>query len=473
MKKTTIALALSLPVFFACSQKQKQEEQQQKQQTQQNAESIIQVGMQMPDHEFAEVINTAKTQQRISDYKGKLLILDVWNKGCSSCVHLFPHMQQMQEKFGDKIQIVLVNTKTKQSKDSKENILKVLDKVKERIGRSIELPMVLNDEKLDAFIPTVGVPYEVWIDPSGKVIGLTHADDVNEENIQKVLNGEQMKFANIQYLPWTAPLSKDRHLIPLVFKDGKILDGDSAVQFQCSIYQGQVAAYVNRVTTDTSNNIHGETSTMTTLLSLYSRGYPEFTKEDRVNIFKLKDPFLADQLAYTQKPGDSQEEIDRHTFSYDVFSARPIAWEQSGTMIKDAAEKSFGKLYFKNITTTQKFLIATTNSQVSQLATKGGEPKNSLGDTVAVSQRIQNLPLEDLIRFAGFQLYGSQIADVLDLTNNKMKVDFTLPKDFNPADKDKALAFWRSQGIEFHETVKTVPARLISDDPAISQLASK
>ena len=429
--------------------------------------------MQMPDHEFAEVINTAKTKQRISDYKGKLIILDVWNRGCSSCIQLFPHMQQLQEKFGAQIQILLVNTKTKLSKDSKENILKILDKVEERIGNPIGLPVVLNDEALDAFIPTRGVPYEVWIDPSGKVVGLTHADDVTEENIQKILNGEQVKFANIQYLPWTEPNAKDRHLIPIIFKNGSILDGDSAVQFQCSIYQGRLANYLNMTRTDTSNNIYGETSTQTTLLSLYSRGYPEFFKEDRVNVFKVKNPFLADQLTYSQKPGDTQEEIDRHTFSYDVFSARPIDWQQSGIMIKDAAEKCFGKLYFKNITTPQKFLVVTTNSQISQLATKGGEPKNSLGDSLSVSRRIQNLPLEELIRFIGFEQYAGQVADVLDSTNNKMKVDFTLLKDFNAANKTSLLAFWKSKGIEFHEVVKNVPGLLITDDPEILKLANK
>jgi len=427
-------------------------------------QQAIQLGMQMPDHQFAETINSPVDNLRISDYRGKLLILDVWNKGCSVCVHLFPHMQELQDKFGDRLQIVLVNMKTKVSKDSKENILKVLDKVRERIGKPITLPMVLNDEKLDALVPTTGVPYEVWIDPDGKVIGLTQAAEVNEQNIRRVLNGEKIEFINVQYLPWTWIKSTDRHLLPLVFKNGNIIDGDSSAQFQCAIYQGRVGNNVNRLKTDTSGNRYGETCTNTSLLNLYAMGNSEYFKNDPVIEIKVKDPFLADQLSYARKEADSQQEKDRHNFSYDVFFAKAIVGDELKATLRDVTERSFGKLYFESTTVTKKMLVATINKKISVLATKGGEPRNTLADDIAVSRRIQNRPLGDLISYIGLNQYGGEIIDVIDSSNSTMKVDFTLPKDFDTSDKTKLLAFWKSKGIEFHEIEKDMPGLVITDE---------
>jgi len=428
------------------------------------SQQTIQIGMQMPDHQFAETINSSVGNLNLSDFRGKLLILDVWNKGCSSCVSLFPHMQEMQNKFGDKLQIVLVNTKTKRSKDSKENILRVLDKVRDRIGKPIELPMVLNDEELDAFIPTTGVPYEVWIDPDGKVIGLTQADDVNERNIQRVLNGEKIKFINVQYLPWTAHGSTDRHLLPLIFKDGSIVDGDSSVQFQCSIYRGRVGNYISRLKSDTLGNVYGETWTYASLLDLYARSYPEYFKDGPAIVANVKDSFLADQLSYIRKDTDPQEDQDRHNFAFDIFFAKPITGDEVNATLKDVVEKSFGKLYFEKTTVPKKMLVVTTNKKKFVLATKGGEPKNTLGDDRAVLRRIQNLPFGELIRYIGMNQYGGDIIDVIDSSNTIMKVDFTLPKDFDASDKTKLRAFWKSKGIEFHEIEKDMPGLVITDE---------
>ena len=109
-------------------------------------------------------------------------------------------------------------------------------------------------------------------------------------------------------------------------------------------------------------------------------------------------------------------------------------------------------------------LVVTTNKKKFVLATKGGEPKNTLGDDRAVLRRIQNLPFGELIRYIGMNQYGGDIIDVIDSSNTIMKVDFTLPKDFDASDKTKLRAFWKSKGIEFHEIEKDMPGLVITDE---------
>jgi len=422
------------------------------------ADDIIQVGIQMPDHQFAETINSPIDNIRISDYHGKLLILDVWNKGCASCVRLFPHMQQLQEKYGDKLQIVLVNTQTKLSKDSKENILHVLEKVKDRIGKPITLPIVLNDEEFDRFVPVNGVPYEVWINPDGKVIGLTGARDVNEKNIDRLLNGDNVQFINVQYLPWK---SSGSNAFPLNFKNGNILEGDSAVKFQCSIYQGRVGSILSILKTKNEDGeCYGVTETFNTLLSLYKPSERKIFDKYPVQIIKVKDPFFADQLNFDWTANNSQEECDRHSFAYDIYSAKSFHGNEMDSLLRAAAERSFGKLYFKETTTNKPFMVVSTNKNISKLTTKGGEPINSIADEISVSRKMQNTPAREILYF----VVKTFNMEVIDSVRSPLKIDFTLPSGFDSWSKDQKIAFLKSNGIELRQIIKTVPAVLITDE---------
>lgn len=76
-------------------------------------DSVI-IGQLVPDINIGAIRNYEKSTAKISDFKGKLLILDFWNTTCTSCIAAMPEMERLQNKFNDKIQIILVT----QSKDA-------------------------------------------------------------------------------------------------------------------------------------------------------------------------------------------------------------------------------------------------------------------------------------------------------------------------------------------------------------------
>src|SRR5438034_9125331 len=75
--------------------------------------SPLTIGHQLPEIVFNSVTNYKSKTARLSDFKGKIIILDFWSSFCGSCINLFPHLDSLQQKFKNDLQIILVNTNSK------------------------------------------------------------------------------------------------------------------------------------------------------------------------------------------------------------------------------------------------------------------------------------------------------------------------------------------------------------------------
>ncbi len=146
--------------------------------------SFLKIGDKVPDIEF-KIKNYSKPTARISDFKGKLVILDLWGVNCSSCIAAMPHMAELQKKFEGKIQVIMV------TKDSDEKVTKQAlhsDNVKNN-----KLPSVTDAKVLAGLFNYTFLPTHVWIDENGIVKYITNGGNANDENINKHLNGEKLK----------------------------------------------------------------------------------------------------------------------------------------------------------------------------------------------------------------------------------------------------------------------------------------
>ncbi|MET7000172.1 TlpA family protein disulfide reductase [Chitinophaga defluvii] len=144
------------------------------------------IGDKMPDVAFSEVINYPGTMRKLSDFKGKSIILDFWNKSCTNCIAAFPKMQQFQEKFKDDIQVLLIGYETTNE----------LNKLFQNspIVKNTTLPMILGkNQDLRMLFPHMGEPYAVWIDKNGIVKATTNGTAATSENIQDLIAGRPLK----------------------------------------------------------------------------------------------------------------------------------------------------------------------------------------------------------------------------------------------------------------------------------------
>lgn len=173
----------------------------------------VKVGDTVPDIIFRHMLNYSSDSAKLSDFRGKLLILDFWNVNCAPCVGGFPKMEQLQKQFGNKIQILLVNGINPLEKLGGRNFP---SKHPNSIIRATKLPFVFQsktqaeNELYNYGKENLGVltslfrhsfePHHVWIDEQGVVVALTTAANTTAENIQAHLDGKKLALTTVNYI---------------------------------------------------------------------------------------------------------------------------------------------------------------------------------------------------------------------------------------------------------------------------------
>jgi thiol-disulfide isomerase/thioredoxin len=136
-------------------------------------------GDRVPDLLFTEVYNYSKDTIRLSDFRGKLVILDFWGQRCYACITTFPLVDSLQKHFNDQIQIILVGMEPKDSTDR-------FFRIRKRISKP-SVPFITNDTALFKLMFVRGVPFHVWIDEKGVIKYMAESDHMTVPNIEAYL----------------------------------------------------------------------------------------------------------------------------------------------------------------------------------------------------------------------------------------------------------------------------------------------
>lgn len=147
----------------------------------QSFKTSLKIGNRVPEVITQHVLNYPSAQLKLSDFKGKLVILDFWGVSCSNCIKEMPEMQAFQEKFKDKIQVLLVTTDLKtQIQHLKKN---------SAFFAQIKLPIIYADQRLTQLFPWTAYGLHVWIDKDRILRYRTNSGAYSEADIADFLNG--------------------------------------------------------------------------------------------------------------------------------------------------------------------------------------------------------------------------------------------------------------------------------------------
>lgn len=114
---------------------------------------------------------------RLSDYKGKVVFIDVWATWCGGCVEGLPYFVALREKYKDRKDIVFL-TLTIDEESSKENWKSFL-KEKKFSGKIPHL-FPRNREAFEKSYCITGVPRYILIDKEGKIVNAWHVSAKHE-----------------------------------------------------------------------------------------------------------------------------------------------------------------------------------------------------------------------------------------------------------------------------------------------------
>ena len=146
----------------------------------------LNIGEKVPDLEFDQALNMPGGKLRFSDFKGKALILDFWGTWCGACLKAIPHAQEVQDKYGKNVQVLLINDS---ATDSLHIVREFLEKRK-RDNQEIRLPVIFTHSKVTRkLFPHRHYPHYVWISADGRIKAITRAEQLEEDSIERLIAG--------------------------------------------------------------------------------------------------------------------------------------------------------------------------------------------------------------------------------------------------------------------------------------------
>jgi thiol-disulfide isomerase/thioredoxin len=149
----------------------------------------VEVGKAIPDFAFKDLDGR---DRKLSDYRGKYVLLDFWGTWCSPCVGEIPNMKAAYEKYGERgFEIVGMNMESPDGGLTPEEYKDDIEKVRAFMaGRGATWTQAAQQsiEKLavEGFL-VASYPVEILIGPDGKVAALELRGKGLEETLARLM----------------------------------------------------------------------------------------------------------------------------------------------------------------------------------------------------------------------------------------------------------------------------------------------
>lgn len=119
------------------------------------------------DRSTIKITDLSGQRFTLNDYqKGKPVYLKFWATWCQPCRQQMPHLQQVYEQYGDKIQIIAVNLGINDD-------LAAIERTKKEF--SLTLPMAIDTSgQLAQAFKLIGTPYHILLDRDANIVHQGH-----------------------------------------------------------------------------------------------------------------------------------------------------------------------------------------------------------------------------------------------------------------------------------------------------------
>jgi thiol-disulfide isomerase/thioredoxin len=392
----------------------------------------LSIGDEFPDFTVPEVANYKTTSVKISDFKGKLLILDFWATWCSPCVALLPKIDSLEKQFADQIVILPV---TYQDRKTVEAFLQKLSQ-----NKHVKIASVVNDKIFNNLFPHGSIPFDVWIDKNGKVIATTEGGELNKKNIQSAVDGESSQIKNItgverRVINMEKPIFINA--IPFEATDGSEVKTE-AVEYDQLLYQSILNKYIPNVASKLYFDSTHFVTTNVPILNfyrlyfgmIYNKSPYLFWSKSRC-IIDTKDSTFYNRINSTLHGYAYEKWLKSNGYTYELIWKSAKTWKEKYELLADDLNRYFGKPLKISANLENRLVesdVLIRNSKGNDLTTVGGKAYEKHD---AFSYVQHNLPLSHFIAMLEGYFWQNSSRPIIDETTIKGNVDLILNCNLN------------------------------------------
>jgi thiol-disulfide isomerase/thioredoxin len=407
----------------------------------------LSIGDTVPDITFNNIINYKSSTAKLSDFKGKkVVILDFFATWCGPCVKALPHLDSLQNRLNEQIQVFVVDY------ESKATIQPFLQQ--NSFIKGIRLPFITSDSVLKKTFPHRMVPHEIWIDKNGKIQAITSAEYVTLENIKALVAGVTLHL----------PEKKD---VLNYSRNKPLLDNGNGGNENLLLYRGVFTKYIDGLFSGSSDIISSDSTTRrinhinSPLMGLYYAAMPDSFRFANRIIFEVKDTkrYIMD----AKKESDWVEWAKQNAYCYEITVPLDVSMERIKQLLLQDLNRNLDLNGRIENHLTHCLALVRASMQNDLLRSKGGIPIEQLYGSAKV-KHLQNEPLSKLINALNNQIPAQSLKPVvIDETGYTGKIDLSLPIDTidNISELRPAL---KKYGLDIVPVERRLPMLIITEN---------
>ncbi|GGH18158.1 redoxin domain-containing protein [Sphingobacterium alkalisoli] len=362
-----------------------------------------------------------KQSLRLDELCGKLILIDFWASWCASCIEGFPKMEKIQQKYGDDVAVLLVNTV--QNRDTEERVNKLFSGYSVKHGYSLSLPYILQDSVFQTMFPHNTIPHIVWINKDGVLIANSYPSALTSKNIEAVLTGgsaviHQKKLQEVTDRP-----------VKLI-NEGNIVSGSFF-----TTHQEGYKAHGGKIYEDNNQTIY-QVINMSLLRALSSLFRPEINGlPSRQWVFDTTEGAEWKHDILLNRGYDKM-------FCYHGVHNKNVGMEEARAVYKQDFRRVFDINVARRDTIHDVFEVHF-NDNIQRIKTKGGI-RQAMVDSAEEPVVFQNIDLDFVINHLSVYFDKPLILD----TAYRASVDIVIPPDFFDYTLGAKLEFLSARGVD-------------------------
>ncbi|MDN3588054.1 redoxin domain-containing protein [Pedobacter aquatilis] len=268
----------------------------------------LKVGDSVPELYFPVIVNSELKTAKLSDFRGKLVILDYWNKWCSSCISGFQKYSRLMNKHG--AEMIVLPVSFLHTKAEVNTFLESRKQLKD----TISLPFAVfenKDNSLFKMLPTTGYPFSIWISKTGRILHLSSYSATEEASILNGLKGYPSGYlGSVQDMNF----SKTRPLL---------VDGNGGPD-SAFIYRSMITPYNDKIPASSGANLKsGNISRIwmynAPVLELLKFAEKEGNTDDPFNLNIVLEGDVAARLTFARPKVEKQGWLRKNGYCYELI----------------------------------------------------------------------------------------------------------------------------------------------------------